>query len=182
MANLNIRTTTRLESLEGAKILAWSEGAFPVGHVLPEDLIVEPESPIPVGMVCMFAGSVAPDKWFLCVGGTLSRTAYSDLFAVIGEIYGVGDGVTTFNLPDFKASFPIGANLSSYPIGEQGGEPSVTLTSGQIPAHGGHCTVLKPQGTGANSPAGSPQSFGGGLSHNNIPPYLSINFIIYAGK
>lgn len=55
------------------------------------------------GIINIFAGENAPNGWLVCDGSEISRTDYSDLFGVIGELYGVGDGTTTFNLPDFES-------------------------------------------------------------------------------
>lgn len=66
----------------------------------------------PVGMIAPFGGTTAPTGWLLCNGATVSRTTYSDLFAVIGTKYGAGDGSTTFNLPAAEsgaALYPVGA-------------------------------------------------------------------------
>lgn len=59
----------------------------------------------PTGAVSAFAGSSAPSGWLLCDGSAISRTTYSDLFGVIGTTYGVGDGTTTFNIPDLRGIF-----------------------------------------------------------------------------
>lgn len=56
----------------------------------------------PIGIVEPFAGSAAPTGWLLCYGQAISRTTYEMLFRVIGEIYGPGDGSTTFNVPDLR--------------------------------------------------------------------------------
>jgi len=53
-----------------------------------------------VGSVISFSTSTAPDNWLECDGSAVSRTAFADLFGVIGTTYGVGDGSTTFNIPD----------------------------------------------------------------------------------
>jgi microcystin-dependent protein len=60
------------------------------------------EGLIPVGTVEPFAGSTAPIGWLLCYGQAVSRTTYADLFLSIKEIYGGGDGSTTFNVPDLR--------------------------------------------------------------------------------
>lgn len=65
-----------------------------------------------VGFIEMYGGSSAPDGWLMCDGSAISRTTYADLFAVIGVAYGVGDGSTTFNLPDFRGIFPKGAGTT----------------------------------------------------------------------
>ena len=55
------------------------------------------------GSVMPFAGATVPFGWLLCDGSAVSRTTYKDLFSAIGTTYGVGDGVTTFNLPNIAA-------------------------------------------------------------------------------
>lgn len=60
---------------------------------------------LPTGSLVDFAGTSAPSGWLMCDGREVSRTAYSSLFAIVGTSYGVGDGSTTFNLPDFRGRF-----------------------------------------------------------------------------
>lgn len=64
---------------------------------------------VPKGTVFPFAGAIAPTGYLICDGRTVSRTAYSELFSVIGTSYGSGDGSTTFNLPDYRWTFLRGA-------------------------------------------------------------------------
>lgn len=64
---------------------------------------------VPVGATKPFSGSTVPTNFLLCDGSAVSRTTYASLFAVIGTIYGSGDGSTTFNLPDLRGIFPKGA-------------------------------------------------------------------------
>lgn len=59
-------------------------------------------SGVPVGTIIPFAGNSVPQGYLLCDGSAISRTTYASLFAVIGTIYGAGDGSTTFNLPDYR--------------------------------------------------------------------------------
>lgn len=59
----------------------------------------------PPGMVSAFAGTTAPAGWLLCDGAAVSRTQYSALFAAIGIAHGGGDGINTFNLPDYRGRF-----------------------------------------------------------------------------
>lgn len=63
----------------------------------------------PAGVLQMYAAAVAPTGWLLCDGSAVSRTTYAALFAVVGTSYGVGDGSTTFNLPNLTSAFPYGA-------------------------------------------------------------------------
>ena len=64
---------------------------------------------VKTGVVELFAGTSIPDGYLLCNGAAVSRTVYADLFEVIGTVYGTGDGSTTFNLPDMRNRYPIGA-------------------------------------------------------------------------
>ncbi len=57
---------------------------------------------VPPGAVSAYAGGSQPTGWLLCNGAAVSRTTYANLFAVIGAIYGAGDGSTTFNIPDMR--------------------------------------------------------------------------------
>jgi len=99
-----------------------------------------------IGEVKMWAGSIAatPSGWLFCDGSAVSRTTYSALFAVIGTIYGPGDGSTTFNLPDLRDRSPMGARMdaSGVPVttvtGSQtqtGGAATHALTVNELPAH-----------------------------------------------
>lgn len=83
----------------------------------------------PVGSVLDFAGAAAPTGWLLCYGQAISREDYSDLFSVIGTTYGVGNGSTTFNLPDLRGRVVAGqddmggtsADRLTNPAGTTGG-------------------------------------------------------------
>jgi microcystin-dependent protein len=66
-----------------------------------------------IGMISLYAGSSAPPGFLLCDGEAVSRTTYSDLFAVVGTSFGAGDGSTTFNLPDLAGRVPIGQGRQS---------------------------------------------------------------------
>jgi microcystin-dependent protein len=68
--------------------------------------------PLPIGVTLPYGGSTAPTGYFLCDGSAISRTTYSLLFAILGIAYGVGDGSTTFNLPDLRQRFPLGKATS----------------------------------------------------------------------
>lgn len=69
------------------------------------------------GMLKMHAGATAPDGWLICEGQEVSRTTYAALFAAIGTIWGIGDGLNTFNLPDFRGIFPRGAGTTNRAAG-----------------------------------------------------------------
>lgn len=95
---------------------------------------------VPTGVIAPFGGASAPTNWLLCDGSTASRVTYSDLFNVIGVTYGVGDGSTTFNLPDLRARAPFGYKASDANHGTLGGVGGNagglhTLTLAETPAH-----------------------------------------------
>ena len=77
---------------------------------------------VPIGAMMAYGGATAPSGWLLCYGQAISRTTYSALFAVIGTAYGVGDGSSTFNLPDKRGRASIGAD-------NMGGSPANRVTS-----------------------------------------------------
>jgi microcystin-dependent protein len=76
----------------------------------------------PTGGLMAFAGSTAPNGWLVCDGTAISRSTYSALYTVIGTTYGIGDGTTTFNLPDLRGRVPVGKNSGSFgTLGSTGG-------------------------------------------------------------
>lgn len=85
---------------------------------------------IPSGFMGPFAGGVVPAGWLACDGAAVSRTLYAALFAAIGTMYGVGDGATTFNVPDSRGRAIIPAG-GTYVAGASGGAASIT----DVPAH-----------------------------------------------
>lgn len=89
----------------------------------------------PVGAVLPFAGPlnqavVEAAGWLYCNGNTISRTAYADLFAVIGTAHGQGDGTSTFNLPDYRGTFLRGVNSTADPARDPGAEERTAAASG----------------------------------------------------
>src|SRR5262249_3727051 len=109
------------------------------------------EHEVPTGALIMFAANVAPTGYLLCDGAAVSRTGYSALFAVISTLYGVGNGTTTFNVPDLRGrialGFGAGAGLTARSNGQNGGAESHALTTAELAAHhhsvGGHIHDLK---------------------------------------
>lgn len=65
-------------------------------------------SEVPIGAIEGWGADTAPANWLLCDGSAVSRSTYSLLFATIGTTYGIGDGSTTFGLPDLRQRFPLG--------------------------------------------------------------------------
>ena len=75
---------------------------------------------VPAGTVLPFAGDTAPSGWAICNGDPVSRTDYAELFTAIGELWGVGDGSTTFNLPDMRGQFLRGKDYGRHLIDGKG--------------------------------------------------------------
>lgn len=160
-----------------------------------------------VGEIRMFAGNFAPNGWMLCEGQTLPIAENEVLFQLIGTTYG-GDGEETFNLPNLASRVPIhqgtGPGLSTRQLGESGGSESVTLTAQSTPQHTHPALCNNGSGASTSNPAsgtwtkadtnnysaslpktgfmGTPaiQSSvtGGSQPHDNMIPYLCVNFII----
>jgi microcystin-dependent protein len=158
----------------------------------------------PIGAVQAFAGSAAPANWLLCDGTAVSRTTYEKLFAVTSTTYGVGDGSTTFNVPDLRGRTVImvdgaaarvtaasvnGANADT--LGGAGGAETHTLTNAEAPAHthtvntfsgvsGGAGTRIMGTVSAPNSTDTS-NSSGGDGAHSNTQPWLALNYIVFTG-
>lgn len=63
---------------------------------------------VPAGTILAYGGATAPSGFLLCYGQAVSRSTYSDLFAIVGTVFGTGNGTTTFNLPDLRGRVPVG--------------------------------------------------------------------------
>ncbi|MGZ5435475.1 MAG: phage tail protein [Pyrinomonadaceae bacterium] len=160
-----------------------------------------------VAEIRMFAGNFAPKGWATCDGQLLPISQNTALFSLLGTYYG-GDGKSTFALPNFQGSTPIGqgqgSGLSEYFLGQQGGSQFVTLLQSELPFHnhfiqaytGDPADSRNPTPTaslGTPSPGNfynpttaslatmAPQALspaGSSLPHNNMMPYLTVTFIL----
>ena len=159
-----------------------------------------------IGEIRMFAGNFAPNGWAFCDGALLSIAENDALFTLLGTTYG-GDGQTTFALPNLQSRVPVHAGTGpggvTRTLGETGGTESVTLTTQQIPVHTHPALGVSGQNTGnaaspggaiwasqaatgvyANQPPtdnmnpGAMNITGGSQPHENMIPFLTINFII----
>lgn len=135
---------------------------------------------VPTGAYMYFASQNVGNGWLYCDGREVSRTTYAALFAEIGTLFGVGDGSTTFALPDGRNRSLIGVG-SSYAITlKYFGESTHTQTIAEMPAHThtweGPTTRTEERGDGANlvwrgtDPAAVTGSSGGGAPFNIVHP------------
>ena len=146
-----------------------------------------------IGIICYFGREIPPSGWLACGGQAISRVKYVDLFSVIGTTYGVGDGTTTFNLPDIRGRVIAGPNsmggntenrltgltggVSGSAIGNSGGLESCELTAAQVP----NLTTLGDcRGTDTGSLAEGTYE-GEPAAHNNVQPTIIIPVLIYTG-
>ena len=90
---------------------------------------------LPPGVIVDYAGSTIPAGWLSCAGQLISRTGFAGLFAAIGTAFGVGDGSTTFAVPNFVGRISAGAGGSFGALGVAGGAASVALAVGHLPSH-----------------------------------------------
>jgi microcystin-dependent protein len=158
-----------------------------------------------VAEIRIFPFNFAPKGWAFCAGQILPLSQNTALFSLLGTTYG-GDGKSTFALPNLQGSVPIhqgqGPGLSLYDLGESSGSQNVTLLLSEMPSHShtvsGDATPLNakqvsPSGNVPGAPVGqnlygtstnttmNPQMLsvaGGSQPHNNMMPYLTLNFCI----
>ncbi len=159
-----------------------------------------------VAEIRIFPFFFAPKGWAFCDGQILPISQNTALFSLLGTVYG-GDGKSTFALPDLEGSAPMqpgqGQGLSLRDLGQIGGAESVTLLVSEIPVHTHQLRAsIEPADNRLPQPAvslststgafaytgGSPplglMAFqalppaGGSLPHNNMQPYLTLNFCI----
>lgn len=142
-----------------------------------------------IGDLRMTLNVVAPTvDWMVCDGAEIDRTTYASLFVKIGTAFGVGDGSTTFNLPDFRGMFPV-AQGGAYTRGDTGGANTVTLTAANMPAHDHELKFSAatgsnmgniPRGTATNNGVsrGAISIEGSGTAHENRPPFLTYGVML----
>lgn len=158
-----------------------------------------------VAEIRIFPFNFAPKGWAFCNGQLLPISQNTALFSLLGTTYG-GDGKSTFALPNLQGSAPMhphqGPGLSDHDLGETGGSETVTLLQTEIPAHT-HTMMAAAQDPATAKLVNAQASFsisqggglyqdtrntdlaseaatptGGGLPHNNLQPYLTLNFNI----
>jgi microcystin-dependent protein len=154
----------------------------------------------PIGVVLDYAGSAAPTGWLLCYGQAVSRTTYAALFAAISTVYGVGDGSTTFNLPDCRGRIVAGKDDMGGSSADRLTNQSGGLNGDTLGATGGaetHTHTASLSGTTSTNGVGQSVTVGGttaaATSHshtvtasgttdagNTVQPTIILNKIIFA--
>jgi microcystin-dependent protein len=160
-----------------------------------------------LGEIAVFGFNFAPVNWAFCDGAIISIDQNDALYSLVGTTFG-GDGVTTFGVPDFRGRAGngqgAGPGLSNRSQGQKGGVETVTLQTAQMPAHThgfivstatgdsrspvgayfaneGSGQALPYSNRGADSTMGASLTTsvaGSGQAHNNMPPYVALNFCI----
>ena len=157
-----------------------------------------------VAEIRIFPFNFPPKGWAFCDGQIIPISQNTALFSLVGTFYG-GDGKSTFALPDMQGNAPMhpgqGTGLTEHFLGETGGSETVTLLQSEIPAHS-HALVASLSDATNTKPAGQQFAQGAGVSawgiiapntqlsskglavaggdqpHNNMQPYLTLNFCI----
>ena len=152
------------------------------------------------GEIKMWAGNTIPDGWLLCDGSEVSKAEYPNLYAAIGDLWGVPNSSSNFKLPNLSGRVPVGyadADTDFNTVGKQDGEKTHLLTVDEMPSHTHTsyytaATGRAASGTARYTPAApntglehvvyscETSSIGGGQEHNNLQPYAVVKYIICA--
>ena len=147
------------------------------------------------GGIVAFGAASAPSGFLLCDGTAVSRTTYAALFAVISTTFGVGDGSTTFNLPNLKGRMIVGldsAQTEFDTMAETGGAKTATLTTTELPAHthtlsgrvpssgSGQSHMQRTEASVGTDAAATTLtgSSGSGAAFSIMNPYMVLNYIV----
>jgi microcystin-dependent protein len=159
-----------------------------------------------VAEIRIFGFNFAPKGWAFCDGQLMSISQNTALFSLLGTTYG-GDGKVTFGLPNMQTNVPLNFGQSTtgtiYDLGQTSGSQYVTLLQSEVPSHnhgvqsvpgnfagnsnvvGGNSYAKSAQGNAYTTPANfvnmsiqEVSPVGGGNPHNNMMPYITLNFCI----
>lgn len=199
--NLSNLNTDKVETLSDLSITATAaELNYCDGVTSNIQTQLDAKLTMPAGALIPYAVNSAPSGWLLCDGTAVSRTTYATLFAAIGTTYGVGDGSTTFNLPDLRGRIIAGldnlggssanrvTNANADSLGGVHGSETHTLTTAELPAHthtistygggGSNGLVSSGDSSAGAGPAAATGSNGSDTAHNNVQPTMFMAYII----
>lgn len=177
-------TPLKVQNSGGFQSSITNSGTANRGHILPDatgtlalqEWVESALKAFRIGTISMYAGASAPTGALLCNGATVSQATYALLFAIIGHTFGADPGGGNFILPNLVNRMPVGAG-GTYALGATGGESSHALTASEAPDLV-ETALLQASGTEYAATA----TYGvDGDAHNNMPPYLSVSFVIWTG-
>jgi len=147
-----------------------------------------------LGMIIAFAGDTIPDGWLFCDGATYTTDEYPDLYDALDDVFHID--WYYFNVPDLKNRVVAGADdpiAPGYEVGDTGGAAEVILTEGEMPEHSHEVpygdggapvgdSIFRYQQAGVRYYWTDTRATGGDEAHENMPPFLALRWIIYAGE
>lgn len=140
------------------------------------DALLKKAGAAPIGSVTALASSVIPEGWLACDGAEVSRADYADLFGVLGEIFGAGDGASTFNLPDLRGEFIRGLDSgrgvdASRALGSEQGDAIRDITGSWYNAASAP-SMTPPPNSGAITGSSETWSYGYGGGGRQTPKFM----------
>ncbi len=205
LARRNILSRLGKAALIAAAAVSFQK-VFALGKGVSQAKDIKPLGTKDVASISPFLGQIipwpinfAPTGWLLCNGQTLPISQYAALFSLLGTTYG-GDGRTTFVLPDLRGRMPVHVG-TGFVLGQTAGEENHTLILPELPSHSHEVKAsgsvgssnaalnnipavssegVRQYGTSVNQTmeANGVSLVGGSQPHDNMPPYLVLNFII----
>ena len=188
------RASPSTPSANKIHLYAKDDGGKTKVYAIDPDGVDGPVAP-PTGGMMIWTTDTAPTGWVLCYGQAISRTDFAGLFALISTTFGVGDGSTTFNVPDMRGRVPLGQD-------NMGGSSADRITDAQADSIAGaagtekkdvshtHTGTVAATANFSNSGGGSSQEdskghqhtfttgSGGSATQDVVQPYLTLNYII----
>jgi microcystin-dependent protein len=171
----------------------WVTAATPISAANLNKIETQYNNIVTIGEIKMYAGTTAPTDFLLCNGSSYNAATYAALFAVTS--YRFGGSLSTFKVPDLQGKFIVGYNSTNTDydvVGESGGSSDVVITAAQLAAHVHNFDILDIWGwnvyglpgiyTNTNASLNLEKFYtewvGAGGAHENVPQYVTVNYII----